>query len=48
MDMVFKEDGWTCITKDNLPGARFKHTAPITELGSEVLTCGPNGEGRAM
>lgn len=46
--VLFKEDGWTCITKDNLPSAHFEHTVAITENGPEVLTCGPNGEGWAM
>ncbi|NLD95058.1 MAG: type I methionyl aminopeptidase [Fibrobacter sp.] len=47
-DVVFKDDGWTCITRDNLPSAHFEHTVAITENGPEVLTCGPNGEGWAM
>jgi methionyl aminopeptidase len=47
-DVIFKDDGWTCITKDNLPSAHFEHTLAITENGPEVLTCGPNGEGWAM
>ncbi len=46
--VIFKEDGWTCVTEDNLPSAHFEHTVAITEKGPEVLTCGPNGEGWAM
>jgi methionyl aminopeptidase len=46
--VIFKDDGWTCVTEDNLPSAHFEHTVAITENGPEVLTCGPNGEGWAM
>lgn len=41
-------DHWTIITKDHKPSAHFEHTIAVTATGSEVLTCGPNGEGWAM
>jgi methionyl aminopeptidase len=31
-------NGWTAVTKDNLPSAHFEHTVAITDKGAEVLT----------
>ncbi|MBI4707695.1 MAG: type I methionyl aminopeptidase [Candidatus Omnitrophica bacterium] len=31
-------NGWTAITKDNLPSAHFEHTVAITDKGAEILT----------
>lgn len=32
------QNGWTAVTKDNLPSAHFEHTVAITDKGTEVLT----------
>ncbi|WP_415714718.1 type I methionyl aminopeptidase [Maridesulfovibrio sp.] len=42
------KDHWTIVTKDGKPSAHFEHTIAVTANGSQVLTCGPNGEGWAM
>lgn len=31
-------DGWTVVTRDNLPSAHFEHTVVILEDGPEILT----------
>ncbi|MBI4983006.1 MAG: type I methionyl aminopeptidase [Candidatus Omnitrophica bacterium] len=31
-------NGWTAVTKDNLPSAHFEHTVAITSKGAEILT----------
>ena len=31
-------NGWTAVTKDNLPSAHFEHTVAITKRGHEILT----------
>lgn len=31
-------DGWTIVTRDNLPSAHFEHMILITEDGAEILT----------
>ena len=31
-------NGWTAVTKDNLPSAHFEHTVAITKRGNEILT----------
>lgn len=32
------DNGWTAVTKDNLPSAHFEYTVAITEKGTEILT----------
>jgi methionyl aminopeptidase len=32
------DNGWTAVTKDNLPSAHFEHTIAITDNGPEILT----------
>ena len=41
-------DHWTIVSRDGKPTAHFEHTVAVTELGVEVLTRGPNGEGWAL
>ena len=31
-------NGWTAVTKDDLPSAHFEHTVAITKRGNEILT----------
>lgn len=31
-------NGWTAVTKDDLPSAHFEHTVAITKKGNEILT----------
>jgi len=31
-------NGWTAVTKDNLPSAHFEHTVAVTKKGYEILT----------
>lgn len=35
---VDREDGWTVILNDGLPGCHFEHTILVTEKGYEILT----------
>lgn len=37
-EVVFLDDGWTCITKDRLPSAHYENTILITDDGVEILT----------
>ncbi|MBN1760212.1 MAG: type I methionyl aminopeptidase [Chitinispirillaceae bacterium] len=46
--MKLLDDGWTYVTKDGSRSAHFEHTVALTEHGTVVLTCGPNGEGWAV
>ena len=32
------DNGWTAVTKDNMPSAHFEHTVAVTENGPEILT----------
>lgn len=37
-DVVFLDDGWTCVTKDGKPSAHYENTILITDDGVEILT----------
>ena len=37
-EILFRDNGWTAVTKDGLPSAHFEHTVAITQDGPEVLT----------
>lgn len=37
-DVLFLDDGWTCITEDHSPSAHYENTILITEGEPEILT----------
>ena len=37
-DVLFLDDGWTCIAEDRLPSAHYENTILITEGEPEILT----------
>ena len=37
-DVVFLDDGWTCVTKDGLPASHYENTILIRDDGVEILT----------
>lgn len=37
-EVRLSDNGWTALTKDNLPSAHFEHTVAVTAGGPEILT----------
>ena len=37
-NVIFKRDGWTCVTADSKPSAHYENTIVITKEGVEILT----------
>lgn len=37
-EVRLSDNGWTAVTKDNLPSAHFEHTVAVTAGGPEILT----------